>query len=71
MAKKPILFRGKTTLDIPVEQVLDAARQECQHVLVIGVTPAGAGWWGSTRENRAELLWWIETFKLGLLTEDA
>jgi hypothetical protein len=64
-----LLFSGATTLPLPVERVLDAARG-CTAVLVLGEAADGTVYAAASTGDGGTLLWWIETFKHKLLSGD-
>lgn len=59
-----------TTLDIPVARVTESAREACTRVLILGETADGTPYAAASFADRAEILWWLERFKLQLLTGD-
>ncbi len=56
----------ETTLDLPVDRVLDGAK-DCERVIVIGVTPDGDYHFASSLANRHTILWDIEQCKRTLM----
>ena len=64
-----IPFSGWTKLPIPVETVLDAAKN-CAAVLVLGWDEAGEFYAAASMAERGELLWLVELFKHKLLAGD-
>lgn len=66
-AAKVLEFKGITTQDIPVDRVLNAAK-ECDHVLIIGLKDGEPRYYSSSAD-RYQMLWLLERLKLRLLTE--
>ena len=58
-----------TTLDIPVERILErAARADLESVVVIGWTKEGDYYFASSHADGADVLWLIEVTKKKLLS---
>lgn len=64
-----IVFPGWTSLPIPAERVLEAARV-CTSVLVLGEDADGRFYTASSVADGHTLLWWLETCKYKLLRGD-
>lgn len=64
-----IPFPGGTILPIPVEGVLEAAKQ-CEAVLVLGVDAEGAFYAAASISDGHTLLWWLEQFRHKLMHGD-
>jgi hypothetical protein len=65
---KVIRFPGITRLDLPPEQVLDAAREAgLESAVIIGFTKEGEEYFASSLADGADVLWLIERAKLKLL----
>ena len=57
-----------TTLDIPPERILDAARDaDLRSVVVVGFTKDGAMYFAGSMADGGEVLWLFEKAKLHLL----
>jgi hypothetical protein len=67
---KVITLSGPTTLDIPVERVLDSAKVSCTRVFILGEEADGTPYYAASFGDTRELLWWLETFKAKLLAGD-
>lgn len=64
-------FRGVTRLDLPVDRILDAARDESLGcVIVIGYDGSGEEYFASSIADGADVLWLLERTKQRLLTVD-
>lgn len=59
-------IKTSTTLDIPVEKVLDGVR-DCSEVIVIGVDENGEPRYASSISDAYRILWMVEKFKEQLL----
>jgi hypothetical protein len=59
-----------TTLDIPVDRVLEAAKAVCVRVLILGELEDGALYLAASFGDKREMLWWIEKCKQVLLADD-
>ena len=58
---------GITTLDIPVDQVLEQAKGKMKTVVLIGWDTDGDIYFASTISHGPEVLWILEQCKLALL----
>lgn len=68
MSAKIIPFGGVTRLELPVDQVLDAAKEECAGaVIVMGWDHDDRLYFASSMSDGAEILWCIEMLKKALL----
>lgn len=62
------ILQVTTTLDIPAERVLDAAKEAgLKHVLLLGEYEDGTEYFASTRSGGPEALWALERAKFKLL----
>lgn len=52
-----------TSLDIPVEIVLDAAKDKLSNVILIGYTKSGDEYFASTIADGKDVLWMLERCK--------
>lgn len=67
-ANNIILIDDKaTTLSIPPERVLEAAKGQLQRVIVLGVDKEGLFYFCSSTSNKKECLWMVDNFKNQLL----
>lgn len=62
-----ITFRGVTSLDLPPERILEAAKSELKHVVVLGYDKEDNFYFASSMADGGDVLWLIETLKLRLL----
>lgn len=68
MSAKIIPFGGITRLDLPVDQVLDVAKEECAGaVIVMGWDHDGMLYFASSMSDGGEVLWCIEMAKKFLM----
>jgi hypothetical protein len=57
-----------TTLDVPTERILDAAKEaELQSAIVIGVDKDGELYFASSFADGGAVLWWMEVAKKRLM----
>lgn len=56
-----------TKLDLPVDMVLDAAKNELDGVVLMGYDKEGELYFSSTMADGGEVLWLMEQLKLKLL----
>lgn len=73
-AAKVIPLHCVTSLDLPVERVLEAAKEQLEGVVLLGYTHDGEMYFASTYADGGEVLWLLEKCKLALLNvgvEDA
>lgn len=69
---KVIRWRGVTRLDLPVDQVLGAAKDEgLKCVVVLGYDSDGAEYFASSIADGADVMWLLERLKMQLLTTGA
>jgi len=67
MDEKIIPFGGITRLDVPVDKVLDAAKDWCaESVVVIGWDRNGEFGFASSAADGGEVIWLLEKAKLEL-----
>lgn len=59
-----------TRLDIPIEKVLDAAKDELTGVVLLGWDNNGELYFSSTMADGGEVIWLLEKCKQLLLRED-
>ncbi len=65
---KVVVLDCITSLDIPVERVLEqAAEAKLTEVTVVGYTEDGDFYFGSTQADGGDVLWALEKAKLDLL----
>ena len=65
---KVIVLDVPTRLDIPVDRILDRAKEAgLSHVIVVGETEDGEFYFASNRADGPETLWSLEMAKLKLL----
>lgn len=57
-----------TKLDIPVDRVLDSAKDNLNSVVLMGYDKEGELYFASTMADGGEVLWLIEQLKLQLLS---
>lgn len=63
-----VLLNTVTTLDIPVERVLDGAKKaELQDIIIIGYDKEGEFCFASDKSDGGNALWLLETAKKQLL----
>jgi len=67
---KVIKFTGITKLDLPVDRVLDAAKETLEGVVIMGYTTDGEEYFASTYANGSTVLWLVERMKKMLLEVD-
>ena len=58
---------GVTSLEIPVDQVLEEAKGKMRTVILVGWDKDGDMYFASTSANGPEVLWLLEQCKLALL----
>lgn len=56
-----------TTLDLPPDRVLDAAKGKLESVVIIGWTEDGEEYFASTDPDSGSVIWLLERFKKALL----
>ena len=64
---KVIPFTGLTKLDLPVERVLEEAKQYMTGVVLIGYDNEGCHYFASTFADGGEVLWLLEKCKQTLM----
>ena len=64
---KVIPLNNVTRLDLPVDRVLDAAKDELQSVVLMGYKNDGSLYFSSTVADGGDVLWLMEQCKLALL----
>jgi hypothetical protein len=67
---KVINFTGITKLDLPVDRVLDAAKETLEGVVIMGWTTDGEEYFASTYSDGGTVLWLVERMKKMLLEVD-
>lgn len=67
MSAKVIPLNNVTRLDLPVDRVLDAARDTLNNVVILGYDKEGQQYFASTFADGGEVLWLLEKCKLALL----
>ena len=67
---KVINFTGITKLDLPVDRVLDAAKETLEGVVIMGWTTDGEEYFASTYADGSTVLWLAERMKKMLLEVD-
>jgi hypothetical protein len=67
---KVIKFTGITKLDLPVDRVLDAAKETLEGVVIMGWTTDGEEYFASTYADGGTVLWLVERMKKMLLEVD-
>jgi len=67
---KVIKFTGITKLDLPVDRVLDAAKETLEGVVIMGWTTDGEEYFASTYADGSTVLWLVERMKKMLLEVD-
>lgn len=67
MSAKIITFDGITRLDIPVDRVLDAAKDQLEGVVIIGFKADGEFYAASTYADGGTVIWLLESCKKMLL----
>lgn len=71
MTADVIILRTRTTLDIPVDRVLDGAKEsDLREILIVGRTKNNELYIASSLAKRSEILWGIELAKKQLLSDD-
>ena len=68
---KIIKFTGITKLDLPVDRVLDAAKETLDGVVIMGYTTDGEEYFASTYADGSTVLWLAERMKKMLLEVEA
>ena len=59
---------GITTLDIPVDSVLDGAKEhDLEHILLIGKCSTGEFYFAANHSDGADLMWMLEICKKAIL----
>lgn len=64
-------FGGITSLDLPPDQVLEAALGKLSSVVVIGYDNEENEYFGNSIAGGPEVVWLLERLKMKLLTVDA
>jgi hypothetical protein len=67
---KVIKFTGVTRLDLPLDRVLDAAKETLEGVVIMGWTTDGEEYFASTYSDGGTVLWLVERMKKMLLEVD-
>jgi hypothetical protein len=67
---KVIKFTGVTRLDLPLDRVLDAAKETLEGVVIMGWTTDGDEYFASTYSDGGTVLWLVERMKKMLLEVD-
>jgi hypothetical protein len=67
---KIINFTGITKLNLPVDRVLDAAKETLEGVVIMGWTTDGEEYFASTYADGGTVLWLVERMKKMLLEVD-
>ena len=67
---KVIPLGNVTRLDLPVDKVLEAAKESLEGVVLIGYDKDGELYFASTFADGAEVLWLMENCKKKLLEVD-
>jgi len=57
-----------TKLDVPVDRVLESAKDQLDHAVILGWDKDGEMYFASTISDGSEVLWLMEKAKLNLLT---
>lgn len=65
---KLIPLNNVTRLDLPVERVLEAAKDQLVDAIIIGIDVNGEFYFASNMADGGEVLWWIEQAKKRLLS---
>jgi hypothetical protein len=61
-------FPGDTLIDLPVDQVINAALEaNLVSVVIIGVTSTNEEYFASSQGNLKEVLWMLEQAKMDIL----
>ena len=68
MTAKVIPLGMVTRLDLPVDQILERAKDQLQSVVIMGWDNEGQEYFASTIADGADVLWLMEKLKLKLLT---
>lgn len=64
---KILPFTGITSLDMPVDVVLESAKDQLEGVVILGYTKDGEEYFASTYADGPEVLWLLERLKKQLL----
>lgn len=64
---KVIPLGGVTKLDLPVDRILEAAKDSLEGVVLMGYTKDGEHYFASTYADGGEVLWLLENLKKQLL----
>lgn len=67
---KVIKFTGVTRLDLPLDRVLDAAKETLEGVVIMGWTTDGEEYFASTYSDGGTVMWLVERMKKMLLEVD-
>jgi hypothetical protein len=67
---KVIEFTGVTRLDLPLDRVLDAAKETLEGVVIMGWTTDGEEYFASTYSDGGTVMWLVERMKKMLLEVD-
>jgi hypothetical protein len=67
---KVIPFTGITRLDIPIDRVLEAAKEELTDVVIIGYDHNGEYYFATSLADGGDLLWLLEKCKQKLMDVD-
>lgn len=63
-------FTGITKLDLPVDRILEQAKDQLEGVVIIGYTKEGEEYFASTYADGGTVLWLLERCKLNLMDID-
>ena len=64
---KVINIGGITKLDLPVDRVLDGAKDRLESVVIIGYDKDGAEYFASSIADGGDVMWLLERCKLKLM----
>ena len=67
MTAKIIPLGNVTRLDLPVDRVLDAAKDRLDSVVIMGYDKDGEEYFASTMADGGEVLWLMERLRIKLL----
>lgn len=68
MSAEIIVLDVPTTLDLPPDRVLEAAKGKLENVMLVGFTPEGELYIAASMSDRAEMNWLADKLKMELLS---
>ena len=67
MTAEVIVADFETTLDLPPDRILEGAKGKLEAVILIGRTPEGGSYFGSSTADKAQIVFMLESMKHDIL----